>query len=479
MRYPRYKIVLAFFDFVLVRLSLSAALQVRGVSFVHGDRWSAYVWSPEFYFFFLYSLFVLLIFKYHNLYKINIALSRASQLTALVFSSIYSVLGIAVLSYFIRSAWIIDSRLAVIYFGLFSVVSIGGYRLFIFKPLYAFLSRKRLIRRRLALVGASVAAKNLAIQMFVENVYGLQLAGFIDNNYVAGERVFEQYTNLGRFSDIPEIVERDGIDELVITVADVEPEELFGIIDLCKKTRAEVKVASTLFEIVHKKNPTESYYDVPLARMRERSNGVLVFKRIFDLCASATGLIILALPFLVIAVVIKVTSRGPVLHRQVRLGMNGKPFILYKFRSMRQGSESAGDRARKMRDFIRNGPNRGYEGTTKIVDEESITPFGRLIRKTSIDELPQLFNVLKGDMSLVGPRPCLPYELEAYAEWHKRRLSAKPGCTGLWQVSSRSFSGFDDMVILDLYYVDNQSAWLDLVLILKTIPVMVFARGGK
>jgi lipopolysaccharide/colanic/teichoic acid biosynthesis glycosyltransferase len=127
--------------------------------------------------------------------------------------------------------------------------------------------------------------------------------------------------------------------------------------------------------------------------------------------------------------------------------------------------------------LIRN--KKPSEGSTKIVNESRVTSVGRFLRKTSLDELPQLFNVLKGDMSLVGPRPCLPYEWDHYEEWHKRRLSVIPGCTGVWQVSGRSAVGFDDMVILDLYYIQNTSLFLDLQLIFKTIPVMVFGRGGK
>ena len=122
--------------------------------------------------------------------------------------------------------------------------------------------------------------------------------------------------------------------------------------------------------------------------------------------------------------------------------------------------------------------NNKKNGSMKIVNENNITPIGKNLRKMSLDELPQLFNVLKGDMSLVGPRPCVPYEFDAYDNWHKRRLSVLPGCTGLWQVTSRSEVGFDDMVVLDLYYINNMSPWLDLQLILKTVPVMIFGRGG-
>ena len=142
------------------------------------------------------------------------------------------------------------------------------------------------------------------------------------------------------------------------------------------------------------------------------------------------------------------------------------------------GSDQDEGRIQKAQDFIKKGRASGNH-STKVVNEEMITPIGRFLRKTSIDELPQFLNVLKGEMSLVGPRPCLPYEYDAYDEWHKRRLSILPGCTGLWQVSSRSEVGFDDMVLLDLYDIDNYSPWLDLQLILKTIPVMLSGRGGK
>jgi undecaprenyl-phosphate galactose phosphotransferase len=141
------------------------------------------------------------------------------------------------------------------------------------------------------------------------------------------------------------------------------------------------------------------------------------------------------------------------------------------------GSDTDHERVTKVTEYIKQKNNKN-NGSMKIVNENNITPIGKNLRKMSLDELPQLFNVLKGDMSLVGPRPCLPYEFDAYDNWHKRRLSVLPGCTGLWQVTSRSEVSFDDMVLLDLYYINNMSPWLDLQLILKTVPVMIFGRGG-
>ncbi len=197
------------------------------------------------------------------------------------------------------------------------------------------------------------------------------------------------------------------------------------------------------------------------------------------LCAA--GALILLLPiFVVIMIFIKLDSRGRVIFSQTRIGKHGKPFKFYKFRTMQEGSEQDPLREEKYARLIQGTwKEQDPDAPTKIVDASKVTSVGRFLRRTSLDELPQLFNVLKGDMSLVGPRPCLPYEWKHYEEWHKRRLSVTPGCTGVWQVVGRSEVGFKDMVVLDLFYSQNASFYLDLWLLLKTIPVMVLGRGGK
>ena len=143
------------------------------------------------------------------------------------------------------------------------------------------------------------------------------------------------------------------------------------------------------------------------------------------------------------------------------------------------GSDNDESRKEEMISLIKGKNNNCNNGSTKVVNSSRITKFGKFIRKYSFDELPQVFNVIKGDMSLVGPRPCLPYEFEVYDEWHKKRLDVKPGCTGLWQVTSRSETSYDDMVVLDIYYLQNISPWFDLQLLLKTIPVLVSGKGGE
>ena len=176
---------------------------------------------------------------------------------------------------------------------------------------------------------------------------------------------------------------------------------------------------------------------------------------------------------------IKLSSPGPVFYRQKRIGKGGKPFNFYKFRSMHVNNDDSGHKE-FVQDFIKNSESSAVNDMKifKITKDPRIFSFGKFIRKTSLDEFPQLYNVLKGDMSLVGPRPCLPYEWECYKPWHRERLKSLPGCTGIWQALGRSSVTFKEMVILDLYYLSNVSFWLDFKIVIKTFPVIFLGKGG-
>ncbi|HWU43402.1 MAG TPA: sugar transferase, partial [Bdellovibrio sp.] len=202
-----------------------------------------------------------------------------------------------------------------------------------------------------------------------------------------------------------------------------------------------------------------------------------VYQRIADTLFSLIGVVFLSPLFAVLAIIIKITSPGPVFFTQSRVGRNGKPFKMLKFRSMYVADGDDEKRKSMMMEFMKKDQKTGEDN--KIVDNSRITPIGAFIRKYSIDELPQLFNVIKGEMSLVGPRPTLPYEYEAYKAWHRGRHRVLPGCTGFWQVYGRGNASFDEMVIMDLYMIENMSPWFYMQLLLKTFPVVLFARGGK
>jgi lipopolysaccharide/colanic/teichoic acid biosynthesis glycosyltransferase len=221
----------------------------------------------------------------------------------------------------------------------------------------------------------------------------------------------------------------------------------------------------------------------PDLRQRDGANRLgRALKRGMDILGGLLLLALLSPVFLVIAAAIKLTSRGPILFRQQRIGEHGTPFIFLKFRSMYAGNDSS-----QHQEYVRQliagqaakQPTSGAgEGVFKLTNDPRITPVGSFLRRTSLDELPQLINVLRGEMSLVGPRPPVTYEVEVYATWHRRRLlEAKPGITGLWQVHGRSRVGFDDMVRLDLRYARDCSPWLDLKILLQT-PKAVIAGNG-
>jgi lipopolysaccharide/colanic/teichoic acid biosynthesis glycosyltransferase/GGDEF domain-containing protein len=206
-------------------------------------------------------------------------------------------------------------------------------------------------------------------------------------------------------------------------------------------------------------------------------------KRTIDIMGSLAGIIFLSPAMLLIAVLIKCTSRGPILFRQERIGFLGKKFTFLKFRSMY--TDCSEDRHREyVTKLIKNcletdDQDSSCKPTYKMDKDPRVTPFGLFLRRSSLDELPQLFNVLKGEMSLVGPRPPIPYEVEKYENWHfKRVLEVKPGITGLWQVEGRSSTTFDEMVRLDISYVNNFTLWLDLKILFKTIWVVISAKGA-
>ena len=205
-------------------------------------------------------------------------------------------------------------------------------------------------------------------------------------------------------------------------------------------------------------------------------------KRVLDVLCASLILLLVAPAMLVIAVIVKLTDRGPVLFVQERLGRDGKPFKFYKFRSMIHNSDDAIHR-QFVAMFIggdESGCADSNEGEKcfKMKQDPRITPVGAFLRRTSLDELPQLFNILKGEMSLVGPRPPIAYEIENYQPWHMERLKAVPGLTGLWQVSGRSSVSFEEMVRLDIRYINSWSPLLDLRILLKTIPVVFQGTGG-
>lgn len=483
MRLPSYKYFLALndllisiFSFFVARalvLKLKSGLIILSFPNFFGISYLFLFWSIFF------SFLMVFIFQNNNLYKINLFLTKSAQLTAILKSILFGSIIIIIISFFFKLTYIIDSRELVIAYLLIFSINISIIRIFVLSKLYQKITDNKHLRKNAVIIGAGEIGKMIAAKIMFEEIHGLELIGFVDDG-IPKNNIISGVNNLGSSSELKEIKDKYKVDEFIIAINNISYERLLELIDQCNNTGAISRLHSNLFKIIPQKTYTESYSDIKVIEVSQRFNtrANMFFKRIVDLFFTSIGLLILSPFLIVIALIIRFTSKGPVIFTQLRVGKNGKVFKFYKFRTMYVNNGEDIERKEKMINFMKNN-NHGSNTDTKVVREENITKIGKLLRKTSLDELPQLFNVLKGDMSLVGPRPCLIYEYENYDAWQKRRLNVTPGCTGLWQVAGRSSVSFNDSVVLDLYYINNMSPWLDLQLIIKTIPVMVFGKGGK
>ncbi len=482
-RYPPYKYILATLDWLTIVTAYCAA-------FILEERWLSEYFPLTGRLLVAESLYVsfvgfvcVFVFHYLGLYQINVFITVFDHLVQIVKGVAVVLAGIAVLSFFTKSEYIVDSRLLILYFaliagGLFTVVRVG-----MFRWLHLYLSRNKVLMRNALIIGAGETGRNVAVNLFLHDYAGVRVVGFLDDRVPRGTSVFNGVNVVGTTSEMAEHIRRNNIDELLICVEDVKHDHLMELLEKTMAMNVTVKVSSPLYEIIPLRRAIEHYGNVPVVGVFQSgmSEGRENLKRIFDIAVASLTLLLLSPLLVAVALLVKLDSRGPVFFRQVRVGKNGRHFEIYKFRSMTVGSEHDEERKKQVAEFIKSKEKfqPSDAATTKIVNEARITRAGKLLRQLSLDEVPQLFNVLRGEMSIVGPRPCLPYEWDHYEEWHKRRLSVLPGLTGIWQIAGRSVVGFEDMVILDLHYIQNASIVLDLRVMLKTIPVLLFGMGGK
>lgn len=337
----------------------------------------------------------------------------------------------------------------------------------------ALLRRGHVDGHRVLVVGTGPDAVAFAGTVRTQAPFNNQLIGYVT---IPGEPSLPEATPVvGRLERLDEVLDNQPVDEVVFAPRDLRQDLLEEPLRQCDERGVEVLLTMPPDVPRHGKIEVAKVtgYDLPMIGLRRTptDEGSLVLKRLLDLAAGLFGLMLIAPILLFTALAIRLESKGPVLFKQARAGRHGRRFTMYKFRSMGMDAEAKKEELMHLNEM--DGP------VFKIKHDPRITKVGRLIRKTSIDELPQLFNVLFGDMSLVGPRPPLPSEVQQYEPWQRRRLSVKPGITGLWQVSGRNDIDFDEWMQLDLSYIDNWSLWLDIKILLKTIPVVLFQKGSS
>lgn len=325
--------------------------------------------------------------------------------------------------------------------------------------------------KRIVIVGAGEVGRRVMRTVVARPDLGYRIVGYVDDNPDKGEGKIGRFQGYGSIDNLSHIIDDEEVDEVIITLPWNYHRRILSVLRACARREVRARLVPDLFQMSLSRVEVGDLGGLPLIEIQEIafSRSELLVKRILDLLISAL-LLFFGWPIvLLIAIAIKLDSKGPVLFAQQRVGQHGEHFTIYKFRTMRQGAE---DELASLLD-----QNEAEGPLFKMRNDPRITRMGQILRQTSLDELPQLINVIKGDMSLVGPRPPLQIEVEQYQSWHKRRLRVPPGLTGLWQVSGRSELTFDEMVLLDLYYIEHWSPWLDVAILLRTIP-KVLAREG-
>jgi undecaprenyl-phosphate galactose phosphotransferase len=286
---------------------------------------------------------------------------------------------------------------------------------------------------------------------------------------------------LGDITRLPAIASQFKIDDIIITDETIDRQTLVSLLDYCTSAGIDAWFPPKLMPIIDIKLYVDSFCGLPMVRLCSQKNSWLFNKIKRGLDALITvPLFILQLPiFSIIALAIKLDTPGPVFYKATAVGKNGRIFPMYKFRSMRTDTESSIHK-QYVTKLIKGeiGKEQDNDKPLKITNDPRITRVGSFLRKYSLDELPQLINVINGDMSLVGPRPCLPYEFEVYEEWYKKRAAVRAGITGLWQVTGRSSVSFENMIMLDLYYIYNRDLSLDLNILFETIFVVLGKKGA-
>lgn len=415
-----------------------------------------------------YILFCTVFFIIHLIYKYKTRkifnLERKAWVEAFFCSSKEIVISLLVtigIAFFLKIT--VLSRVVVLTFclsGILYVFLLGIIKTYVVDFLYM----KNILQNRVLIIGAGSVGEHIANEIENQKKYRASFIGYLDDKKV-GRNI------LGKIYDIKEVISFYSINEVYITIPS-QRETIHSLIQQVRKVNVRIKIIPELFNLVTSTVDVGYMNTLPYVTViKTPMRGFNYFlKRLFDITVSFILIVLLSPIYLLTAISIIIDSRGKIVFKQHRIGKNGKTFSMYKFRSMVSNAD-------ELREKLL-GINEMSGKAFKIRYDPRVTKVGRFIRKYSIDELPQLFNVLKGDMSLVGPRPPLPSEVKEYDDWEWRRLEVIPGITGLWQVSGRSDLSFDQWVKLDVYYIENWSIYFDIKLLLKTIPVLVKGKGA-
>ncbi|MFQ5743016.1 MAG: sugar transferase [Acidobacteriota bacterium] len=373
-------------------------------------------------------------------------------------------------------------RAVILLFYVLDLVLLTGARLAFYAYRRAFNPATRPSRRRVLVVGAGAVGQRVVAQIEEFAARDLNLVGFLDDDPGKAGCSFAAEPVIGTIDELEDVVNGHRIEEAVVALPLRAHSRVISACTALQKCNVRVYVVPDLFALSFPNSTLDGFGGIPLICLGQP--GVYgwqrFLKRAFDITVSCANLVLTVPLMAVIALLIKSTSRGPVVYRQTRIGERGRLFTMYKFRTMANNTDPSVHKTHVQHLIEENLSADDLEGgkSLKMDSDPRVTKVGRFLRKTSLDELPQLFNVLRGEMSLVGPRPPLDYEVGLYKDWHRRRFATLPGITGLWQVKARNMVSFDEMVRMDIEYINNQSLWLDLKILLLTPFAVLTGRGA-
>lgn len=468
---PTVSLVMALVDIVLINLAFALAYWMR-----YRAEWPAAL-NPQHYqpyrVWFPIGLtltgILLLAYQFEGVYRPRRGASWLDEVYQLFTGTLIGIAVLTVLTFNVRPQFY--SRLMLGYAGVLIVVLLSASRL-ISGTIRARLYRQGVSVDRVLVVGCGDVGRSVMGSIMARPELGYKVAGFLDDDAQRRHQNLGRFRALGPSDALPAVLHSQEIDEVIVALPWRSIEKIMDIMAHCERLGVRARIVPDLFQLRLNRVDVDDISGIPLIGVQDVSirGWNRAIKRGADTVLAALGLVVTSPLMALVTLLIKWDSPGPVLFPQVRVGRAGRPFTLYKFRSMITGAEEEKEQLRDRNEQL--GP------LFKMRDDPRRTRVGGWLRRLSIDELPQLWNVLRGDMSLVGPRPPVPSEVEQYEPWHRKRLRVDPGITGLWQVSGRSELTFDEMVMLDLFYAENWSLWLDFKIMLRTIPTVVMGTGA-
>jgi exopolysaccharide biosynthesis polyprenyl glycosylphosphotransferase len=458
-------------DVLLINLALPIAywlrydLQLfRGVDPASNVPYSVYLPMAA-----LLTVMLILTNRHEGAYDLRRNRSLSRDLYGVLSATTTAIMLLVVLVFFYRR--LSYSRMIFVYAGILIIAFLALARI----ARHAILTRMRQSGHgvdRVLIIGSGEVGRAVMRNTIAQPELGYRVIGFLDDDPAKSSTDIGPIKALGPVENISQIVTEKAIDVVMITLPWQYHRKIIRLVGEAEQAGVRAAVVPDLFQLSLGGIQIEEINGIPLISVKQTTLTGMnqVIKRAFDLMITVPTVVLLAPIWPLVALAIRLDSPGPILFRQIRVGRHGKTFTFYKFRSMCADAEAELEKLRALNEA--SGP------LFKIKDDPRQTRVGRFIRRTSLDELPQFFNVLRGDMSLVGPRPGLPSEVEKYQNWHRRRLEVQPGLSGLWQVRGRSDLTFDEMVMLDIYYGENWSLLTDVQILMRTIPQILFGDGA-